>query len=159
MLLNYSTHWENRVLLFLHHYVIYWWSPKARFSHGWWNVRWCPNGRYRQRGNLQGLWLIKTFGLHRYFYLVGYHLNVIVVGDFAKLGDLPNSFCDFIIFSHVHCTFDHFINECRECVGNLDLRVQVHPGELWVSKHIFKHVLIRVRWSIFQSSKPFIACW
>ena len=22
----------------------------------------------------------------------------------------------------------------RECVGNLDLRVQVHPGELWVSK-------------------------
>ena len=21
----------------------------------------------------------------------------------------------------------------RECVGNLDLRVQVHPGELWVS--------------------------
>ena len=23
---------------------------------------------------------------------------------------------------------------CRECVRNLDLRVQVHPGELWVSK-------------------------
>ena len=22
----------------------------------------------------------------------------------------------------------------RECVRNLDLRVQVHPGELWVSK-------------------------
>ena len=24
--------------------------------------------------------------------------------------------------------------ENRECVRNLDLRVQVHPGELWVSK-------------------------
>ena len=23
---------------------------------------------------------------------------------------------------------------CRECVRNLDLRVQVHPGELWISK-------------------------
>ena len=23
----------------------------------------------------------------------------------------------------------------RECVRNLDLRVKVHPGELWVSKH------------------------
>ena len=25
-------------------------------------------------------------------------------------------------------------SEYRECVRNLDLRVQVHPGELWVSK-------------------------
>ena len=29
-------------------------------------------------------------------------------------------------------TFDQWTN--RECVRNLDLRVQVHPGELWVSK-------------------------
>ena len=28
----------------------------------------------------------------------------------------------------------HFSNKLRECVRNLDLRVQVHPGELWVSK-------------------------
>ena len=27
-----------------------------------------------------------------------------------------------------------FISSCRECVRNLDLRVQVHPEELWVSK-------------------------
>ena len=25
-------------------------------------------------------------------------------------------------------------NIFRECVRNLDLRVQVHPGELWISK-------------------------
>ena len=27
----------------------------------------------------------------------------------------------------------------RECVRNLDLRVQVHPGELWVSKSAGAH--------------------
>ena len=26
------------------------------------------------------------------------------------------------------------ITDIRECVRNLDLRVQVHPGKLWVSK-------------------------
>ena len=26
------------------------------------------------------------------------------------------------------------LHKSRECVRNLDLRVQVHPGELWVSK-------------------------
>jgi hypothetical protein len=29
----------------------------------------------------------------------------------------------------------------RECVRNLDLRVQVHPGELWVSKQLVYIVL------------------
>ena len=30
---------------------------------------------------------------------------------------------------------------CRECVRNLDLRVHVHPGELWVSKQLVHIVL------------------
>ena len=30
--------------------------------------------------------------------------------------------------------FSKRISMSRECVRNLDLRVQVHPGELWVSK-------------------------
>ena len=30
---------------------------------------------------------------------------------------------------------------CRECVRNLDLRVQVHPGEFWVSKQLVLIVL------------------
>ena len=36
---------------------------------------------------------------------------------------------------NAHVTSVHAI-QCtlRECVRNLDLRVQVHPGELWVSK-------------------------
>ena len=29
----------------------------------------------------------------------------------------------------------------RECVRNLDLRVQVHPGELWVSKQ-WVHIVL-----------------
>ena len=29
----------------------------------------------------------------------------------------------------------------RECVRNLDLRVQVHPGELWVSKQ-WVHIVV-----------------
>ena len=29
---------------------------------------------------------------------------------------------------------DGLESKSRECVRNLDLRVQVHPGELWVSK-------------------------
>ena len=28
----------------------------------------------------------------------------------------------------------------KECVRNLDLRVQVHPGELWVSKSAGAHL-------------------
>ena len=32
--------------------------------------------------------------------------------------------------------------KCRECVRNLDLRVQVHPGELWVSKQ-WVHIVIQ----------------
>ena len=44
------------------------------------------------------------------------------------------------IFRNLHLTFDwHYIGQkfrwrFREYVRNLDLRVQVHPGELWVSK-------------------------
>ena len=30
----------------------------------------------------------------------------------------------------------------RECVRNLDLRVQVHPGELWVSKQRVVHIVL-----------------
>ena len=30
--------------------------------------------------------------------------------------------------------FSEYMNLIRECVRNLDLRVQVHPGELWFSK-------------------------
>ena len=36
-----------------------------------------------------------------------------------------------ILFWNLKC--DHYSS--RECVRNLDLRVQVHPGELWISKH------------------------
>ena len=32
----------------------------------------------------------------------------------------------------------------RECVRNLDLRVQVHPGELWVSKQWVHIMAVRV---------------
>ena len=38
---------------------------------------------------------------------------------------------------HSRNAFKHFLLllwHVRECVRNLDLRVQVHPGELWISK-------------------------
>ena len=38
-------------------------------------------------------------------------------------------------------SFDSFNTPYRECVRNLDLRVQVHPGELWVSKQ-WVHIVL-----------------
>ena len=40
---------------------------------------------------------------------------------------------------------DKYLKKCldnRECVRNLDLRVQVHPGELWVSKQ-WVHIVLQ----------------
>ena len=62
-----------------------------------------------------------------FFAFIGHrHLNI----SFFKKEQNCNS---FTIFCHFLC-IAQYCKHLRECVRNLDLRVQVHPGELWVSK-------------------------
>ena len=48
-----------------------------------------------------------------------------------KLGDGTDSHKKVTVHKDA---YQEFPVRCRECVRNLDLWVQVHPGELWVSK-------------------------
>ena len=48
-----------------------------------------------------------------------------------------DNFCSFAKISYI-----------RECVRNLDLRVQVHPGELWISKQQV-HIVLEASKSAF----------
>ena len=61
----------------------------------------------------------ETFTIHAYF-----------IADFPRLNFLYHTFKK-VFFTNSQ---QLFLSIFRECVRNLDLRVQVHPGELWVSK-------------------------
>ena len=60
-----------------------------------------------------------------------------------QLGRTPRSKegDDILKFEYVPCCQN--LSPSRECVRNLDLRVQVHPGELWVLKQRV-HIILEV---------------
>ena len=47
-----------------------------------------------------------------------------------------------------------FVSTSRECVRNLDLRVQVYPGELWVSKQRVHLVLETSKSAVAKGDVP-----
>ena len=105
-------------------------------SHCWkrvWNLSLVGS---RGCGCLKSRWKIRydlRCTVPKQVFLQGMHvsyLKVMRVGS-DKIGDpLIQK-----IFNNIsHCPYSEAlkVHQCRECVRNLDLRVQVHSGELWV---------------------------
>ena len=68
-----------------------------------------------------------------------YHISIRQERDRGGAGEIMLLFAPSILITSADTVHIHY--SLRECVRNLDLGVQVHPGDLWVSKQLVHIVL------------------